>query len=114
MALTTAVLNAGADGAAAVLAWAAIHSDATDASQTSDQRIQITWDPATGAVAAAGNTPLAFTGTASGPATHVGIWDQDQPGGTMVASGALTGDQTFNAAGQYNVTAATVTATDET
>lgn len=42
-----------------------------------------------------------FTGgAASGPCTHVGFWR----GATWAGGFALTGDQTFNAAGEYSVT----------
>lgn len=115
MALEVAVLNAGADGAVTVLLWAAIHSDATSGSQISNERIAVTWDPATGAVAPVNNAPLAFTGTAAGRAgVFLGMWNQDQPGGTFRGSVALVGDGDFNAAGEYNVNAVTMTATDQT
>lgn len=113
MALTDAVLDAANDGATAVLAWAAIHGDATSGSQTSNERIEITWDPSTGAVAVADNVPLEFTGGPSDPATHLGVWSA-QTEGTFRGAAPLSGDQTFNAAGEYAVTAITLTATDET
>lgn len=113
MALEQAVLNAGVDGATAIMGWAAIHSDATSGSQVSNERVAIVWDPATGAVAASGAVPLAFTGAASGPATHLGIWDASTAG-TFRGTVALTGDQAFNAAGEYSVTSITLTGTDQT
>lgn len=54
----------------------------------------------------------AFTGgAASGPCTHVGLWSQLATGGTFYGYFALTGDQTFNAAGEYTVTGITVAGT---
>lgn len=112
MALEQAVLNAGADGATSLLAWAAIHDGPGSGDEVSAARQQISWDAATGAAAAA-DVPLEFTGTPGGPATHLGVWSA-QTEGTFRGSVALTGDQTFNAAGEYAVTALTLTATDET
>lgn len=113
MALTTAVLNAGANGATSILAWGAIHSDATSGSQVSNERLALSWDPAAGAVAVVGAVPLVFTGASGGPATHFGVWSEES-GGTFRGSAALVGDQTFNSAGEYSVTSVSLPATDET
>ena len=52
-----------------------------------------------------------FTGGASGGAcTHVGLWSA-VTGGTFRGGIALTGDTTFNAAGEYNVTGITINLT---
>lgn len=54
---------------------------------------------------------LAFTGgAASGACTHVGLWSASTSG-TFYGYFALTGDQTFNAAGEYTVTDLTITGT---
>lgn len=53
---------------------------------------------------------LAFSGPANGAAQFVGLWSAAS-GGTFRGGFALTGDQTFNAAGQYNVTALTINGT---
>lgn len=113
MALGTDILNGAADGAAARVAFGAIHSSDSAGSQTSSQRLAVTWDPATGAVAAASNTPLLFTGAPGAAATHFGIWSAVS-GGTHRGSVVLVGDQTFNAAGEYQVDSGTITGTDET
>jgi hypothetical protein len=67
-----------------------------------------------GAVASGGDfstTNKAFTGGASGGAcTHVGFWSA-VTGGTFYGYQALTGDQTFNAAGEYTITSLTVSGT---
>lgn len=53
----------------------------------------------------------AFTGgAASGACTHVGFWNGDpDAAGTFRGWLALTGDQTFNAAGAYTVSSVTLT-----
>lgn len=51
-----------------------------------------------------------FTGTPSSAATHVGLQSASS-GGTFRGGYALTGDQTFNAAGQYDVTGVTILGT---
>jgi hypothetical protein len=54
---------------------------------------------------------LAFTGgAASGACTHVGLWSASSSG-TFYGYFALTGDTTFNAAGEYTVTGVTITGT---
>jgi hypothetical protein len=54
---------------------------------------------------------LNFTGgAASGAATHLGFWSAATTG-TFYGWQALTGDQTFNAAGEYTVTGITITGT---
>lgn len=113
MALGEAILNGAANGAAAQVAFGAIHSSDSAGSQTSNQRLAVVFDPATGGVAALDGTPLNFTGTPGAAATHFGIWSAAS-GGTHRGSVLMTGDTTFNAAGQYQVTAGTMTATDET
>lgn len=110
MALQTAVLNAANDAATAIMAWAAVHSDATSGSQTSTTRIAVTWGSSASAVSTSAGVPLAFTGTPGAAATHLGLWSASTAG-TFRGSRALTGDQTFNAAGNYSVTAVTLTGT---
>lgn len=114
MPVITAVLDAAADGAVALLGFAALHTadpepaGANEVTGGGYARQAITWDPATGAVAGLNGT-LAFTGPASSAATHLGLWSA-VTAGTYRGSAALTGDQTFNASGQYTVTDITVTA----
>jgi hypothetical protein len=59
------------------------------------------------AAAASGEVTLAddiaFVGPASGNCTHFGLWD----GTDFVGGGAITGDTTFNAEGDFNLLAAT-------
>lgn len=113
MALGVAILNGAADGAAAQVAFGAIHSADSAGSQTSNERRAVTWDPATGAVAAMDGMPLSYTGAAGASAAFFGIWSAGS-GGTYRGGVPITGDATFNAAGQYQITAGSMTATDET
>lgn len=54
---------------------------------------------------------VAFTGgAASGPVVRVGYWSASS-GGTYYGGTLLTGDQTFNAAGEYTVTSVVETGT---
>lgn len=62
------------------------------------------------------DSTVSFTGgAASGACTYVSLWGgagADTKGtGTFRGSFALTGDQTFNAAGEYDLTALTITGT---
>ena len=60
------------------------------------------WDAAAnGEITLAEDTP--FDGPANGDATHMGIWD----GSTFLGGGAITGDTTFNAEGDFVLQAAT-------
>lgn len=55
-----------------------------------------------------------FTGgAANGPCTYVGLWSASS-GGTFRGGFALSGDQVFNANGEYNLTALTITGTSTT
>lgn len=113
MALEAAVLNGSVDGATALMGFGAIHSDATSGSQTSTARIALTWPGAVAGADAVSNVPLAFTGAAGADASHFGVWSA-LTGGTFRGAASLVGDQTFNASGDYNVTAVTLTANDTT
>lgn len=114
MPLTDAVLNGAADGATALLGFASLHTadpepaGANEVTGGGYARQAITWDPATGSIAGI-NATLSFTGPASSACTHLGLWTA-LTGGTYRGSSALTGDQAFNASGEYNVTAITVDA----
>ena len=60
------------------------------------------WDAAaSGEIALAED--IAFDGPANGDATHMGVWD----GSTFLGGGAITGDTTFNAEGDFVLQAAT-------
>jgi hypothetical protein len=114
MALNTAglnyVLSTGSFASAAV--YIALHTadpGTTGLNPASSARVAASWGAASGGVVTAAAN-LAFTGgAANGPVTHAGYWSASS-GGTFYGSQALTGDATFNSAGQYTVTSLTETA----
>jgi len=113
MALNDTILNIGATAMQAAMTHAQIHTAAPDASGSNaatTARLPITWLTASGGDMAF-TADLNFTGgAASGPATYLGFWSA-LTGGTFYGAYALTGDQTFNAAGEYTVTAGTIPGT---
>lgn len=108
MAMNTALLKIGADAMAAAATKLAIHTaapDATGSNLSTAPKVAATWDTTNGVMTA---TNRSFTGgAASGPATHVGLWSEDEA--TFYGGYPLTGDQSFNAAGQYTLTSLTIT-----
>ena len=110
MALNNAALQAAGAGLASAITHLAIHTaqpDAAGSNQSSAARQPVTWTNNNGTLT---STSESFTGgAASGPATHVGYWSEPT-GGTFYGSHAITGDQAFNAAGEFTVTGVTLTA----
>jgi hypothetical protein len=111
LAINTSEVQVGAAAIAADIDHLTLHSaqpDATGSNRTTAAAQAVT-PTSTGGVVSIGST--AFTGgTANGACTHVGFWHGDpNAGGTFRGYQALTGDQTFNAAGAYTVTAVTIT-----
>lgn len=107
MALNTAGVNAILDDGNEAVLYVAIGSGPTAGDQTSAARHQITSSVSGGVITATG-VPYAFTGTPGAGATHALIFSA-ATAGTFYGFEALTGDQAFNAAGDYNLTALTVT-----
>jgi hypothetical protein len=113
MPLTDAVLNTLGSTLDGLITHASLHTadpGTTGANESSAARQAVSFT-----VDADGDltldSTLAFTGgAASGACTHVGLWSASS-GGTFRGGFALTGDQTFNAAGEYNVTALTINGT---
>lgn len=112
MALNDTALNVMADHLTSLVGHLSLHSADPGAAgtlnETSAARQVPTWTAATNGgdfdLAAAVN----FTGgAASGACTFVGLWSADDT--TFYGSYALTGDQTFNAAGEYTVNTITET-----
>jgi hypothetical protein len=107
MPLFEAGQNDGAAGVIAGAGYASIHTAAPNSSGSNESaaaRKAIGWTtPATGD---SSNTAdiLITGGTPGGPATHVGVWSALTVG-TIKGYSALTGDQTFNAAGEYTIRA---------
>jgi hypothetical protein len=113
MALNDTILNIGNAASQTSMTHAQIHTaqpNASGSNEASSSRQAITW-----VTAANGDmvitADLVFTGGASsGAATHIGFWSASSAG-TFYGWLALTGDQTFNAAGEYTVTGVTITGT---
>lgn len=113
MALNDALLNVGAAAMQSAAAYVSIHTalpNAAGSNESTAARQPITWDAAANGDMVA-TADVAFTGgAASGPATYVGFWSA-ATAGTFYGSLPLTGDQAFNAAGEYTLTGVTVTGT---
>lgn len=104
-----AILN---DGNEATV-YAGIGSGSGSGTQTSSARQLLTLGAPSGGVITVTNVPLAFTGSAGAGATHVHFWSASTSG-TFYGFKALTGDQAFNAAGEYNITSLTLTGSSAT
>lgn len=107
----TALLNTGADAMAAAIGQASIHSAdpaGSGGSQTSSAKVACGFTNTGGVFDL--DAPVAFTGAANAGATHVAFWTAD--GVTLLYSGPLTGDQTFNAAGEYSLDTYVITLAD--
>ena len=105
MALNDTILNIGNAAMQAAMTHASIHSAADTESTAARQ--PITWE-----TAANGDmvilADLVFTGGASsGAATRVGFYSAVSAG-TYYGEQVLTGDQAFNAAGEYTCTSVTI------
>ena len=113
MAFTNAALNAGTDGITAAYPYIALHTadpGTTGLNPATSARVNPTWPAASGSGDSTVSNVNFTGGTASGPCTYAGLWSAST-GGTFGGGFALTGDQTFNAAGQYTITSMTVNAT---
>ena len=113
MALNDTILNIGNAAMQAVITHAQIHTaqpNASGSNEATSGRQAITWVTAANGDLVA-TVDLLFTGgAASGAATHIGFWSASSAG-TFYGWQVLTGDQTFNAAGEYTVTGITITGT---
>jgi len=107
MALNQAGINAILEDGNEAVIWVAIGSGPTSGDQTSNQRVQLTSSVASGVITATG-VPYAFTGTPAAGATHALLYSASTAG-TFYGFDALTGDQAFNANGDYSLTSLTVT-----
>lgn len=110
MGLTQNELNARADALAAKYPFLALHTadpGTTGINESLAARVAAGWPPAVNGAISVSNK--AFSGgAASGPCLFVALWTAGT-GGTFGGSYALTGDQSFNAAGQYTLTSLTIT-----
>jgi hypothetical protein len=111
MANTANGVNTAVQSIATAYPFLQLHTAAPDSTGTTNTsaaaRVAASWS-VTGATAT--STSKNFTGgAASGPCTHVSWWSASTAG-TCGGYQALTGDQTFNSAGQYTTNSVTVTA----
>lgn len=109
MPLNDTLLNVGANAMAASathLSLATANPEPSGTNQSTAARVAASWPgAATGDLTI---TNKAFTGgAANGPCTHVCFWSAIS-GGIFYGSVALTGDTTFNSAGEYTITSLTV------
>ena len=113
MALNDNGLNAMGDGLAALVTHASLHTadPGTDGSnESSASRVACTISVSAAGVMSVSN--LDFTGGASsGSVFSIGFWDASTSGNFYGDQAIETGDTTFNAAGEYTVTSATITPT---
>lgn len=110
MPLNDTALNLMADALAAVATHASLHTadpGATGINESSAGRQAIAWDAASGGDISLSAQENFTGGAASGACTYVGLWSA-AVGGTFYGGFALTGDQTFNAAGEYTLTDVTI------
>lgn len=98
-------LNIGMNAMTAAYPYLALHTTGAASSSTNEatsSRVAASW-----AGAATGDTSVtskSFTGgAANGPVVRVGYWTLSSAG-TFGGGSLLTGDQTFNAAGEYTIT----------
>lgn len=107
MALNTAGINAILEDGNEATIYVAIGNGTTAGSQTSNERHQLASSVASGVITATG-VPYAFTGTPGAGATNA-LFFSAATSGTFLGAELLTGDQTFNASGDYDLTALTIT-----
>lgn len=110
MALNTTALNIQATALAGAALYLSLHSanpGTTGTSETTAARVAASWPAAASGALTISNK--AFTGgTASGACQYVGLWSASTAG-TFYGGFALSGDQTFNSAGEYTITSLTIT-----
>lgn len=105
--LNTAALQVAATAVVGIVKYLQLHTAAPDATGntnlTTAARQPVTLTATAGNLAIAAQ--VAFTGgAANGPVTAVSFWDS-LTGGVNYGYETLTGDASFNSAGQYTVTA---------
>ena len=113
MPLNDALLNIGVNAMQAAALYIQIHTalpSTSGSNEATSARVACSWpSAANGDFGALANK--AFTGgAASGPAQYLGFWSASTAG-TFYGYLQLTGDQTFNAAGQYTVTSLAIPGT---
>jgi len=104
-----ALLHIGGTAMAAAVTHVQLHSDTPDASGSNEcacAREAITLSDTAGVITGG---PADFTGgAASGPVRYVGYWSAAS-GGVFYGADPISGDQAFNAAGEYTLDSVTIT-----
>lgn len=113
MPLSTDGLNVAANAWAAATDNARLHSGDPGAAGTNNVAASgpeaVAWGAASNGDVSLTGTPIVFTGgTPSGDCTHISFWDGVPGVGVHMGNFPLTGDQTFNAAGEYEVDSGTI------
>jgi len=112
MAFNDAALTTGAQAIANAYPYLSIHTDtsiASSAAESTAPRVAAGWAVDSDGDITCGSK--AFSGgAASGPAKRVGYWSA-ATGGTYGGGALLSGDQAFNASGEYTITGITETGT---
>jgi len=107
MPLNTAGINAILEDGNEAVIYVAIGNGTGSGNQTSNERHLLASSVASGVITATG-VPYAFTGTPAAGATHA-LFYSASTAGTFYGYDALTGDQAFNANGDYSLTSLTIT-----
>lgn len=111
MPLNDTALNLMANALATAATHAQLHTAAPDATGatnvTSAARQPIAWDTAANGDISLTGTEAFTGGAASGACTHVSLWSA-LTSGTYYGYFPLTGDQTFNASGEYTLNDITI------
>lgn len=110
MAINDTLLNIGANAIRSAATHISLHSalpNAAGSNETTAGRQAAGW----GSVSAGDfslSSALAFSGgAANGAVTHIGYWSA-ATAGTFYGSQPVSGDATFNSAGEYTLTAAAI------
>lgn len=109
MGLNTAGVTALLEDGNEAVIYVAIGDGPTAADQTSAARVQLTSTVAGGVITATG-VPYDFTGTPGDGATHA-LYFSASSAGTFYGFDTISGDNTFNASGEYSITSLTITGT---
>lgn len=107
MPLNSAGINAILEDGNEAVVWVAVGDGPLSTDQTSAARVQLASTVAAGVITATG-VPYAFTGTPLDGATHA-LFFSASTAGTFYGYDALTGDQAFNADGEYSIPSLTFT-----
>ena len=110
MGLNAAGITALEDAGNEAVVWVAVGSGPLATDQTSNERRQVVMGAPAAAVITATGVPYTFTGAAGAGATNA-LFFSASAAGTFYGFKALTGDQAFNAAGQYQIDSLTITGT---